>query len=120
MDGVVLMERFTEKLKVVYWYMHVGSPMARKKSSVYVDEELWRRLKKYAMEKGTELSALLEDVIREEFMDHVDKALEELAGSRACELDFEPVKPRMGVISELVKAMRDERADSILGQQRNS
>jgi post-segregation antitoxin (ccd killing protein) len=53
--------------------------MVRKKSSVYVDEELWRRLKKRAMDEGVELSALLEEVIHEELMDYVNEALEELA-----------------------------------------
>jgi hypothetical protein len=114
------MEAVTEKLKAVYRYILMSVFMARKKSSIYVDEGLWRRLKKHAMEKGVDLSALLEDVIREEFMDYVDRALEELAGPRVYGLDFEPVKPREGIVSELVKAMRDERADSVSGQQRNS
>lgn len=93
--------------------------MARKKSSVYVDDELWRKLKKRAMEKGIGLSTLLEEVIREEFMDSVDKAIEDLVGSKVYELEFEPVKPRKGLVSELVRAMRDERADSISRQQHN-
>jgi len=110
-----------EKLKAVYWYVPMGV-LGRKKSSVYVDEELWLRLRRRAMERGVGLSALLEDVIREEFMDCVDEALEDLAGSNAYEidLDFKPVKPREGVVSELVKAMRGERSDSISGQQRDS
>jgi hypothetical protein len=55
-------------------------------------------------------------------MDCVDKALEDLAGSNAYEidLDFQPVKPREGVVSELVKAMRGERSDSISRPQRDS
>jgi hypothetical protein len=36
------------------------------------------------------------------------------------DLDFKPVKPREGFVSELVKAMRGERSDSISGQQRDS
>ncbi|MEM2614742.1 MAG: hypothetical protein QXO15_11070 [Nitrososphaerota archaeon] len=90
--------------------------MARKKSSIYVDDELWRRLKRRALEEGVELSILLEEVIREELMDYVDKALEELTGLGFYELEFKPVKPREGSVSELIRAMRDERADSISRQ----
>ncbi|MEM1546782.1 MAG: hypothetical protein QXY40_04620 [Candidatus Methanomethylicia archaeon] len=87
--------------------------MARKKSSIYVDDELWRRFKKHAIENGVELSTLLEEIIREELMDNVDKALEELAGLEVYELEFKPIEPREGAVSELVRAMRDERANSI-------
>ncbi|MGP3667321.1 MAG: hypothetical protein ACKD6N_00435 [Candidatus Bathyarchaeota archaeon] len=94
--------------------------MTRKKSSIYVDVELWRRLKKRAMEDGVELSTLLEEVIREEFMDHVDKALEELAGSEFYGLEFKPIKPKQGVVSEIVRMMRDERANNVSRHQCNS
>jgi len=90
--------------------------MVRKKSSVYVDEELWRRLEKRAMDEGVELSTLLEEVIREELMDYVNEALEELAGSNFYDLDFKPVKPKGGVVSELVRSMRGERSNSIFRQ----
>lgn len=86
--------------------------MSRRKSSIYVNEELWRRFKSYAVERGLEVSLLMEELIREELMDHVEEGLSELAGLKTYELDFEPVEPE-NLISTLVKEMRDDRSDSL-------
>lgn len=87
--------------------------MSRRKSSIYVDEDLWRKFKKYAVENGFEVSTLLEEIIREEIMDYVENALSVLAGSEVYELDFEPVKPREGLVSIIVREMRNGRSDSL-------
>ncbi|MEM0349549.1 MAG: type II toxin-antitoxin system VapC family toxin [Candidatus Caldarchaeum sp.] len=79
------------------------------KSSVYVDGEIWRRFKKYAAEQEREVSVLLEELMREELMIDLQAALEELAEQGEIELDFEPVKPATGLVSGLVREMRDER-----------
>jgi len=100
--------------------MYLWVSWVRKKSSVYVDVGLWRRFRKRAMEKGVELSTMLEDVIHEELLDYLSEALDELAGSHVYDLDFKPVKPREGAVSELVRVMRSERSDSVSGQQRDS
>ena len=88
--------------------------MVKVKTSIYVDKELWEKFKRYALRKGVEVSNLLEDMIRDEMVEDVlDNALLDLAGSETYELDFEPIKPKEGLVSELIRAMRDERADSI-------
>ena len=92
----------------------VSTPM-RRKTSVYVDGELWERFKRYAAARGVEVSSLLEELMREELGDYLDEALGELAGSEGYELDFEPVKPR-GPVSSVVREMRDERERGLLGQ----
>ncbi len=40
----------------------------------------------------------------------LNEVLLELAGSGDYEIDFEPVKPRKGTVSRLVRLMRDERS----------
>lgn len=79
------------------------------KSSVYIDGEIWRRFKKYAAEQEREASVLLEELMREELMLNLQDALEELTEQEEKELDFEPVKPITGLVSTLVREMRDER-----------
>ncbi len=90
--------------------------MVKVKTSIYIDRELWEKFKRYAMEKGVEVSNLLEKIIREEMLEEVLEAeLSDLAGTEDYEIDFEPIEPREGLVSELVRAMRNERADSLLG-----
>ena len=93
----------------------MGEFMARVKTSIYVDGELWKRFKEYAFSKGLEVSSLLEDLMREEMAeDIVDKALSELIEFEVHELDFEPVETKEGVISELIRTMRNERENNLL------
>jgi hypothetical protein len=87
----------------------------RRKTSVYVDGDLWERFKRYAVARGVEVSSLLEELMREELGDYVDEALGALAGSDSYELDFEPVEPK-GSVSQFVREMRDERERGLLGQ----
>ncbi len=87
--------------------------MVRRKTSIYVDRELWERFKLHALRRGLDVSVLLEDVMRDAMVDEVlDSALSELAGTENYELDFEPVRPE-GVVSELVRVVRDERSGGI-------
>jgi len=89
--------------------------MARRKTSIYVDENLWREFKRRATARGTEVSTLLEEIIRDELMEGISDALLLLAGSEDYQLDFEPVEPS-GPVSELVRELRDEREGHILRQ----
>ena len=91
--------------------------MARVKTSIYVDRDLWERFKRYARSRGFEVSKLLEEIMREEMLeDELAAVIDELSPTASDELDFEPVKPRGGLVSSLVRRMRDEREGSILGQ----
>ena len=90
--------------------------MTKVKTSIYIDRELWEKFKNYALRKGIEVSSLLESLIKDEMLEEVlNEALVELTGHEGYELDFEPVKPKEGSVSELVRAMRDERANSLPG-----
>jgi len=87
----------------------------RKKTSIYVDEELWERFKRHAAARGVEVSRLLEELMMEELGDYLDELLGELSGPESYELDFEPVEPS-GPVGPIVREMRDERGRSLLGQ----
>jgi len=84
------------------------------KTSIYVDRELWERFKKYALRKGVEVSKLLEDMVRDEMIEEIlDEALLSMVGSEDYEIDFKPIKPREGLVSELIRVAREERASDI-------
>ncbi len=86
----------------------------RKRTSIYIDEELWERFKKHAAAKGVEVSSLLEELMKDELGDYLYEALSELIGSESYEIDFEPVEPK-GPVSPVVREMRDERERRIFG-----
>ena len=86
--------------------------MVRKKTSIYIDSELWEKFKKYALMKGMDVSSLLEEIIRNEVLDDLDEALSQFSGPDDYQFDFEPVEVGEPV-SELVREMRDERVDNI-------
>ncbi len=89
--------------------------MVKVKTSIYIDKEVWEKFKMYAAREGVEISSLLEEIIMNEVVDpFLDKALLEAAGSEDYVLDFEPVEAK-GTVSELVRAVRDERAKDLLG-----
>jgi len=84
------------------------------KTSIYVDRELWERFKKYALRKGVEVSKLLEEMVRDEMIEEIlDEALLSMVGSEDYEIDFKPIKPREGLVSELIRVAREERASDI-------
>ena len=88
--------------------------MGKVKTSIYVDRDLWRRFKMYASKRDEEISRLLEEIIQDEIVDEIlDEVLYELAGGEDHEVDFEPIKPRGGPVSAMVRVMRDERANGI-------
>jgi len=74
------------------------------------------KVKKTASKLDLEVSSLLEEMIREEIGENAEAALRDMVDTFINELDFEPVKPREGLVSELVRKMRDERSDNISGQ----
>lgn len=95
--------------------------MARVKTSIYVDKELWERFRQRASEKRVEASRLIEAMLDEEMVeDSIDELISELIGSESYEVDFGTIEPRGAPVSELVRAVRDERTSSLLGQQRHS
>jgi macrodomain Ter protein organizer (MatP/YcbG family) len=86
------------------------------KTSVYIDKDLWRRFKEYAAGLGIDVSQALEEAIKEELVkDAVVKTVDSLSKISFKELDFKPVNVKIK-ISDLVREMRDEREDSLLGQ----
>ena len=88
--------------------------MVKVKTSIYVNKDLWEKFKRYALRMGIEVSNLLEDMMREELIEEVlDETLLNLAGFESYEIDFKPIKPKEGYVSELVRVMRNERAGSI-------
>ncbi|PUA31938.1 MAG: hypothetical protein B7O98_08100 [Zestosphaera tikiterensis] len=88
--------------------------MVKVKTSIYVDRELWERFKKYALRRGVEVSKLLEDMVRDEMIEEIlDEALLSMVGSEDYEIDFKPIKPREGLVSELIRVAREERASDI-------
>lgn len=87
--------------------------MVRVKTSVYVDSELWQNLKRRAYEENKDLSDLIEELIVEKISLEVEKKLESSI-SLDSEIDFKPIKPK-SEISKLVREMRDERGQILLG-----
>ncbi|MDI9643080.1 MAG: hypothetical protein QFX37_06115 [Archaeoglobales archaeon] len=88
--------------------------MGRVKTSVYVDSELWQNLKRRAYEENKDLSDLIEELIAEKILLGVEKKLESLI-SLDSEIDFRPIKAK-SALSKLVREMRDERDQILLGQ----
>jgi predicted DNA-binding ribbon-helix-helix protein len=86
----------------------------RYKTSVYVDRELWGKLKDYARRRNIEVSKLIEELIKEGLIeDDLVEILGELVGEEYVELDFEPVKIGVEKISPIVREMRDERSNKL-------
>ncbi|MEM0050345.1 MAG: hypothetical protein QXW39_07460 [Candidatus Bathyarchaeia archaeon] len=93
----------------------MGVGMGKIKTSIYVDEDLWKKFKKIASSRDQELSEALEELLREELMVDLEAVLRELIDELDTELDFKPVKAKASV-SELVREMRDERESHLLRQ----
>lgn len=86
--------------------------MGKVKTSVSIDEDLWKEFKRLVSSRDRELSEVLEELIREELLVDLEAVLKELAGELETELDFKPIKSRAPV-SVLVREMRNEREDSL-------
>jgi hypothetical protein len=88
--------------------------MTKVKTSIYADKELWEKFKLNSARRGFEASQVLEELIREELFEELfDEALKGMDEGKSYEIDFEPVKPKAGLVSVFVRTLRDERANSI-------
>ena len=91
--------------------------MTKVKASIYVDSDLWRRFRDYAKRRGVDASRLLEEVMLEAMLEEeVQRALEAMSELQPLEPSPEPVEPRGGTVSELVREMRNERLNNILSR----
>ncbi|MEM1581726.1 MAG: hypothetical protein QXK89_04350 [Candidatus Bathyarchaeia archaeon] len=89
--------------------------MGKIKSSIYIDEGLWRELKRRAVEMDLEIGSVLEESIKDNLMIGIEEELSEIGGDlNDVEIDFEPVKPIKGLVSTLTRDLRDERENSLL------
>ena len=80
--------------------------MVKVKTSIYIDRDLWSSFKEYASKSGVEVGKMLEELIKDSLIEaELDKTL--------AKIDFNPVEPIGGPISDLVRVMRDERADRV-------
>ncbi len=90
--------------------------MAKVKTSIYVDKELWEKFKLQASKNGVELTQLLEEMIQDNLIDNfLNKIVEEAGDIEDYEIKFEPIEPEEGSISGLVRVMRDERGNHLSG-----
>lgn len=90
--------------------------MGKIKSSIYIDEELWRELKRRAVEMDLEIGSLLEELIKDNLLIGIEEELVEMGGDLSdVEIDFEPIKPidRQRLVSTLIRDLRDERENSL-------
>ncbi|MGQ9782290.1 MAG: hypothetical protein ACUVQ8_08680 [Nitrososphaeria archaeon] len=88
--------------------------MVKVKTSIYVDKELWEKFKLQASKKGIEIGRMLEEIIKDEMTDNfLNQMIADTGGSEDYEIEFEPVAPEKGLVSELVRVMRDERENNI-------
>lgn len=82
--------------------------MKRVKTSIYIDKDLWERFKRYAAKLGMEPSKLLEEMLRNGMIEEaILEIMAKMSGGKDYELDFEPVEPRRGSVSMLVRALRN-------------
>jgi len=64
--------------------------------------------------RGLEISKALEELMEEDLPEYLlEEAVKGLGEEPWYEIDFEPVKPREGTVSDYVRAMRDERSNSL-------
>ena len=82
------------------------------KTSISIDKQIWMALKNFALQRGKDISFILEDAIENELFLNLDKSLMKYSKYGKSELDFEPIKPK-GKVSELVRSMRDDRESRI-------
>jgi len=87
---------------------------AKVKTSIYADKELWEKFKLKVARRGIEVSQALEELIRDElFEEMLDEVLKGISDAEGYEIDFEPIKPKAGLVSVFVRSLRDERANSL-------
>lgn len=88
--------------------------MAKIKTSIYIDKNLWEKLKSVALKNGLEVSQMLEEIIKNEIIeDFLEQILERTENFESYEIDFEPLEPEKGFVSEFIRVMRNERSNNI-------
>ncbi len=85
--------------------------MGKVKTSVYIDEELWREFKELARREKSEVSKLLEEALMNYLINEVLKDIDD----SEVPLWFEPLKVEGESSEKLVREMRDEREERLLG-----
>ncbi len=85
--------------------------MGKVKTSVYIDEELWREFKELARREKSEVSKLLEEALMNYLINEVLKNIDD----SEVPLWFEPLKVEGESSEKLVREMRDEREERLLG-----
>ncbi|GAB6134938.1 ribbon-helix-helix protein, CopG family [Thermococcus prieurii] len=86
--------------------------MGKVKTSVYVDEELWREFKELALREGSEVSRLLEEALMNYLINEVLKDVDD----SEVPLWFEPLDAGGEGSEKLLREMRDDREERLLGQ----
>jgi hypothetical protein len=88
--------------------------VAKIKTSIYIDKDLWEKLKSVALKNGLEVSQMLEEIIKNEIIeDFLEQVLEKTENFESYEIDFEPLEPEKGLVSEFIRVMRNERSNNI-------
>jgi hypothetical protein len=88
--------------------------LAKIKTSIYIDKNLWEKLKSVALKNGLEVSQMLEEIIKNEIIeDFLEQVLERTENFESYEIDFEPLEPEKGFVSEFIRVMRNERSNNI-------
>jgi hypothetical protein len=88
--------------------------LAKIKTSIYIDKDLWEKLKSVALKNGLEVSQMLEEIIKNEIIeDFLEQILERTENFESYEIDFEPLEPEKGFVSEFIRVMRNERSNNI-------
>ncbi len=85
--------------------------MGKVKTSVYIDEELWREFKELARREKSEVSKLLEEALMNYLINEVLKDIDD----SEVPLWFEPLKVEGESSEKLVREMRDDREERLLG-----
>ncbi len=85
----------------------------KSKTSIYVDEEIWKRFKAASSKRGTDMSEILEGLILDD-LEGDDLSSVPTGGTEpGVELEFKPIKLRGRPVSGLVRVQRDEREDNL-------
>jgi len=86
--------------------------MGKVKTSVYVDEELWKEFKELALREGSEISKLLEEALMNYLINEVLRDVDD----SEIPLWFEPLDVPGESSEKLLREMRDDREKRLLGQ----
>ncbi|NJE61356.1 ribbon-helix-helix protein, CopG family [Thermococcus sp. 21S7] len=86
--------------------------MGKVKTSVYVDEELWKEFKELAVREGSEVSKLLEEALMNYLINEVLRDVDD----SEVPLWFEPLNVGGESSEKLLREMRDDREKRLLGQ----